>query len=468
MQPWQTPIKRRKGKSMKMKRAVWALLLILACTSAAMAAPKKHFYSSGDAGSLITLDQSTVAVIELWSTPSTGYGWHVKSPLSKHIRILGSKFEAPQPGMLGGGGNRSIYVVGTARGRSELVLEYRRAHSEDAVDMVSYIVETTAAFTEKFSVPSPDAEQQPVGEAQTEVSADLGLPTAFNWCDQNGCTPVKDQGNCGSCWAFATVGPLESLIKINDGKTVDLSEQYLVSCNDEGWGCDGGFWAHDYHMVNGTKNSSQNEAGAVLESVYPYQGMDLSCGQNYNKSYQISSWEYVCGNSYCTPSTAELKQAIYEHGPLTVAVCANIAMQNYRSGVFTQGCNQVNHGVVLVGWNDNDSCWIMRNSWGRNWGESGYMRIGYGVSRIGAQATYVAYKDSPNPDPDPGPDPEPDQCVTANNSDHIAQGRAYRCGLFNWRACAVGSGDNLGGTKWSSSLQESAPDYWERVWFCRP
>ncbi|MCK4348384.1 MAG: hypothetical protein KAW47_07190, partial [Thermoplasmatales archaeon] len=76
-------------------------------------------------------------------------------------------------------------------------------------------------------------------------------PEIFDWRDIDGVdytTPIKSQGSCGSCWAFGTVAPLECNIKIKDGVTIDLSEQYLVSCNSDGWGCNGGWWAHDYHQ----------------------------------------------------------------------------------------------------------------------------------------------------------------------------------------------------------------------------
>ena len=158
-----------------------------------------------------------------------------------------------------------IYVVGASKGRAGLMLQYRRAGQNNTADSVTFAFNSVDRFKETFALPSQEPETT-APEAQSAPTPDLGLPTAFNWCDQNGCTPVKNQGNCGSCWAFATVAPLESLIKINDGVTVDLSEQYLVSCNSDGWGCDGGFWAHDYHqwkMVDG-----EYEAGAVLEGDF--------------------------------------------------------------------------------------------------------------------------------------------------------------------------------------------------------
>jgi hypothetical protein len=281
-----------------------------------------------------------------------------------------------------------------------LHLEYRRAFEKTASARMTFSFDTQGRFSESFRLPAPDA-QPPESTSNDNLSVNLAaLPSAFNWCDHNGCTPIKNQGDCGSCWAFATAGPLESLIKINDGITVDLSEQYLVSCNADGWGCDGGFWAHDYHQwkaVNG-----EAEAGAVLEGVFPYESRDVSCNPPHPKAYRIDSWQYVCPG--CTPTTAQLKQAIYEHGPISVAVCVDDAFQNYSGGVFSgPGCSALNHGVVLVGWDDGDGCWIMRNSWSAGWGEAGYMRIKYGVSGIGSAAAYVEFGDPPNPDPGPGP-----------------------------------------------------------------
>jgi C1A family cysteine protease len=101
--------------------------------------------------------------------------------------------------------------------------------------------------------------------------ADLGaVPSSFNWCDENGCTPIKNQGTCGACWAFSAVATFESIIKINDGYDSDLSEQYLLQCNSDNWSCQGGMWAHDYHECKTV--SGQSEAGAVLESDLPYVG----------------------------------------------------------------------------------------------------------------------------------------------------------------------------------------------------
>jgi predicted secreted protein len=223
----------------------------------------------------------------------------------------------------------------------------------------------------------------------TSDGSPSSLPTAFDWRDHGGVTSVRSQGSCGSCWAFSTVGSFEAKIKIADGVEKNLSEQYLVSCNTDGWGCGGGWWAHDYH--DWKKPPSESQAGAVLETEFPYVASDVPCSGPYSHPYQIDSWTFV-GSQYSVPSTEAIKQAIYDHGPVSVAVCVNSAFQGYPGGVFTgPECTSVNHAVVLVGWNDSDGAWILRNSWGTWWGESGYMRIEYGTSMVGYSANYVNY-----------------------------------------------------------------------------
>ncbi len=227
------------------------------------------------------------------------------------------------------------------------------------------------------------------------------LPSSFSWMS-NGVTPIKDQGNCGACWAFSTVGPLESQILLQGCGTVDLSEQYLISCNVQGWNCpNGGWFAHDYHMNQSGQDN--NVPGAVLAADDPYAATDAPCGGTYNHPYRITNWAYV-GSESAVPGTDAIKQAIYTYGPVSVAVCAQELFQNYSGGVFNTsescGSDVINHAVVLVGWNDNngtDGYWILRNSWGASWGMSGYMYIGYGVSQVGYAANFIEYAGGPVP-----------------------------------------------------------------------
>ncbi|HVM50425.1 MAG TPA: C1 family peptidase [Candidatus Acidoferrum sp.] len=227
---------------------------------------------------------------------------------------------------------------------------------------------------------------------------DLGvLPAAFDWRAQNGCTPIKNQGTCGtvgSCWAFATVGPLECNIRLRDGTVVDLSEQWLISCNQSGYSCQTGGWdAHMYHQATVGKCG---HSGAVLEASYPYTATDglCTCTNATNHVYHISSWAYIGGSRYTYPPVDTLKRAILDHGPITVCVVADSAFQAYKGGVFN-ACSSAtnNHMVVLVGWDDNQNggVWFVRNSWGTSWGENGYMRILYNCSLIGFAASYIVY-----------------------------------------------------------------------------
>ncbi len=225
-----------------------------------------------------------------------------------------------------------------------------------------------------------------------ENKSDRDIPAAFDWRELGGCTSVKNQEGCGSCWAFSTVGALECNILLQDGVEVDLSEQFLVSCNYHGWDCDGGWFAHDYHQFIMDPCDS---IGATLEEYFPYEARDLACTCPYPKPYVIEDWAYI-GSQYGMVSVTDMKLAIMEYGPISVCVSANGAMQAYGGGVFN-GCDEeyeINHAVVIVGWDDNqasDGIWIMRNSWGQWWGEDGYMRMPYGCSRIGYGATYVNY-----------------------------------------------------------------------------
>ncbi|MCD6210446.1 MAG: hypothetical protein J7J01_06095, partial [Methanophagales archaeon] len=240
-----------------------------------------------------------------------------------------------------------------------------------------------------------------------------GLPSRFDWRDSGGVTPIKDQGRCGSCWAFATVGPLEANIKIKDDTTTDLSEQFLISCNvetPEPWSCAGGLFAHDYHW---NKVTASGEAGAVAESEKPYSATDNeSCCSMltpcpFNHSWKLTSWSCVAGDA--TPpdccrangqivSTCDIKRAIMRYGPVSAAVCVGPYFQDYTGGVFEtdEFCpDGPNHAIVLTGWDDtqgNNGVWFLRNSWGSDWGESGYMRIGYGISAVGSCANYIVYQ----------------------------------------------------------------------------
>ncbi len=217
--------------------------------------------------------------------------------------------------------------------------------------------------------------------------AEGDLPPAWDWRQHNGVTPVRNQGGCGSCWAFAATGAMEAVMRINLALSVNLSEQWLVSCTNAG-SCSGGWHdsAMNYMSCGGPKDPC-GASGAVLESSFPYVASDAPCGCPYSHPYCLRGYQSV------TWTTSAIKSAIYNHGPVATTVYVNSAFQSYNGGIFNACQNSpINHAVVLVGWDDAQGVWILKNSWGTGWGESGYMRITYGCSRIGQYSYWADYE----------------------------------------------------------------------------
>ena len=220
------------------------------------------------------------------------------------------------------------------------------------------------------------------------------LPTTFDWRnyeDGDWTTPVRNQGSCGSCWAFGAIGALEAAINIeyNDPNVdIDLSEQYLVSCGP-GYGCEGGWAQRSFQWMQVT-------GGALPESCFPYEASDIPCEE------KCADWEnfLLPVKDYWTaeyPSDEEIKQALIEYGPLVADTAVYDEWFGYRGGVLIhpqmpdESEDDINHQPVIVGYNDDEQCWIVKNSWGNYWGEDtyglsgekGYCRLRYGHYFIG-------------------------------------------------------------------------------------
>jgi hypothetical protein len=196
-------------------------------------------------------------------------------------------------------------------------------------------------------------------------------------------TSVKGAGACGGSWAFASCGEFESVILKKDSVAVDLSEQQLISCNTLGYGCNGGNLLYDL-FVN---------PGAMLESCFPYVGLDIPCVDNCPYPYQAQGWAYV-DSTVNVPAVVDIKTAIYTYGAVGACVYVDSFFQAYLSGVFTKCKKRVNfpnHTIQLVGWDDAKGAWLMKNSWGTGWGENGFMWIQYNCNLVGYDASYVIY-----------------------------------------------------------------------------
>ncbi len=369
--------------------AVVALMVLggipaMAAPSAAPAAPNEVRVSQADSGRQIQISGSQLLVVNLDSNPSTGYGWQIQGLDQAILRQVGEDW-TPSSGLLGAPGTTILRFAGVAEGQTTLQLAYQRPWEKGvaALNTFSLVVDVKS--------PAPVlSSNMPAPASQVASGGVAALPASYNWCNNNGCTSVRDQGNCGSCWAFGTVGAFESAIKIHDGLAKDLSEQYLVSCNTDGWGCNGGWWAHDYHQWK--IPPSETAAGAVYEADFRYQARDVACNGPYTHHEKLSNWSYVGGQN-SVPSVDAIKNAIYTYGPVAAAVCVDSRFQAYTSGVFvgSTSCRSTNHAIVLVGWDDAGQYWILRNSWGSSWGEQGYMRIAWGTTKVGYAATYVEY-----------------------------------------------------------------------------
>ena len=228
---------------------------------------------------------------------------------------------------------------------------------------------------------------------QKEGTAKGPYPGHFDWRDRK-CVPlqVRDQGACGSCWAFAGTALLESaVIRIDnaDPATVHFSEQWLVDCNVRGWGCNGGLNPLSY-FVN-TRDVC-GMLGAPPYNNYPYSASNHTCACISAQRTTGNGWGFLRGYPR-RPSVDDTKAFIVNEGPVYAAVTVDSAFQAYRGGVFNASSRApANHAICLVGWDDSLGAWILRNSWGNNWGNNGYMYIAYGCSRVGERASVLRYK----------------------------------------------------------------------------
>ncbi|HIE30812.1 MAG TPA: PKD domain-containing protein, partial [Methanosarcinales archaeon] len=220
----------------------------------------------------------------------------------------------------------------------------------------------------------------PFGAVVVQQPAGNGVSSgAFDWRDKDGenwVTPVRSQGSCGSCWAFSAIGAVESAVLIytnNPDMNIDLSEQHLVSDCCSAGSCSGGWpdWALDY----------VRDTGVPDESCFPYTASSSSCDPCSGWTERV--WN-IKDHVYVKSTTDDFKWALQEYGPISVVLTVPDDWYYYTGGVYTpvwssdDGVGWANHAVLLVGWNDYDGCWIVKNSWGTGWGESGYARVKYG------------------------------------------------------------------------------------------
>jgi len=220
-----------------------------------------------------------------------------------------------------------------------------------------------------------------VGVLDVKVSKDQ-LPVSFDWRNKGAVTPVKNQEQCGSCWAFSVTENVESMwILAGKAKntTVKLAPQQIVDCDNSDDGCSGGDPPTAYEYII--------QAGGLEPAAdYPYTAQDGTCNFNAKDvQTKITSWKYATSDY----SETTLQQNLVGWGPLSICVDAS-SWQDYQSGVLTwEECAWVNildHCVQLVGYQTKTSVgdyWMVRNSWGADWGINGYIWLEMGSDTCG-------------------------------------------------------------------------------------
>jgi cathepsin C len=224
------------------------------------------------------------------------------------------------------------------------------------------------------------------------------LPDRFDWRDVSGdsyVSPVRNQGGCGSCYAFSSMGMLEARYRLltNNTKQPVFSPQDVVSCSEYAQGCEGGF----PYLIAGKYGE---DFGVVEETCYPYRAHDSTCREGDNCIRYHSTNYYYVGGYYGACSEEGMRAELVQNGPMSVSFEVYSDFQHYRGGIYRHtGLEDkfnpweiTNHAVLLVGYGEElgTKFWIVKNSWGETWGEKGYFRIMRGVDETSIESMAVA------------------------------------------------------------------------------
>ena len=203
-------------------------------------------------------------------------------------------------------------------------------------------------------------------------------PEAYDWRDKQAVSAIKDQKSCGSCWAFSSTGNLEGLYYLKYKNMITFSEQQLVDCDTKDSGCNGGLMEYTFAWI-------QENGGLMSDADYKYKGYKGRCQQDESK-YKVKVTGY---DLLTTTDEDEILNYVYTVGPMAVALNAD-NLSWYTGGIIDEDEDEcdpdgLNHAVLMIGWGEEDGLkyWIIKNSWGKSWGEDGYFRIARGKGTCG-------------------------------------------------------------------------------------
>jgi len=264
--------------------------------------------------------------------------------------------------------------LGIYTANSRFVKEHNKAGNSWTVALNKFACLTPLEYKCRFNYMSDDVKEE---EAPTDPVPNY--PSSLDWRKSGVCNPVKDQGSCGAGWAFASIQAVESAWAIKTGKLYSLSESNLLDCADSCKGCDGCTIETAYQFVKRKQNGLFQ-----LEDKYPYSGAVGQCRFNSAEAPEVKIKGIYYSFRY---SEILLKNNIAQHGPACCSVDASLAsFQLYNSGIYDDPkCGVTNHYIGCVGYGSEGDIqyWILRNSWGSNWGEDGYMRLRIYKNRCG-------------------------------------------------------------------------------------
>jgi C1A family cysteine protease len=268
--------------------------------------------------------------------------------------------------------------------------------SDDEDDTNEFLDMTTQEFSKRFlSLDVKLSDMVDSAKPSNESWASTGgkrllqvIPTSFDWRTKNAVSPVKNQGNCGSCYAFASMATLESQYLIKYAVLKKLSEQQIVDCDTSNSGCNGGIMANVYYYL-------MTKHGPDSSTDYPYissTGATGTCkAASYAAQLKVTGYKFAG-----TTDENSIATWLSSYGPLAAALNAKL-LQYYSSGVLlaSNSCdpNALNHAVTLIGFgvtSGGTPYWIIKNSWGSSWGESGYFRIQKGKGMCGINKYVIA------------------------------------------------------------------------------